>query len=211
MKTDDLIALLTRNEGVAERAPAPWRWALAIGGGLLIGLFLIVTAIGMRPDIGAAMMPVMAKAAFAAAFAAAALPIVLRLARPGRPIGWRIGALGLLLAVAAIACVIALMGADPAERMRAWTGGGFPWCLVLVPVLATPTAAGLIWLVRGLAPTSLTQTGAAIGAAAGGVGAVAYAMYCPVDSVAFVTTWYSIAIGLCAALGAIVGARFLRW
>jgi hypothetical protein len=40
---------------------------------------------------------------------------------------------------------------------------------------------------------------------------MAYAMYCPVDSVAFVTTWYVVAIALCAALGAVVGARLLRW
>ena len=40
---------------------------------------------------------------------------------------------------------------------------------------------------------------------------MAYAMYCPVDSVAFVTTWYAVAIGLCAAVGAIVGTRLLRW
>ena len=44
-----------------------------------------------------------------------------------------------------------------------------------------------------------------------GVGAVAYSMYCPVDSVAFVTTWYVIAIALCAAFGALIVSRFLRW
>jgi hypothetical protein len=34
-------------------------------------------------------------------------------------------------------------------------------------------------------------------------------MYCPTDSVAFVTTWYTLAIAVCAALGALVGSRFL--
>jgi hypothetical protein len=95
--------------------------------------------------------------------------------------------------------------------MEAWLGGGFPWCLVVVPVLAAPTAAGLLWLMRSFAPTRLTLAGASIGALSGGVGAMAYSMYCPVDSVAFVTTWYVVAIGLCAAIGAAVGARLLRW
>ena len=40
---------------------------------------------------------------------------------------------------------------------------------------------------------------------------MAYAMYCPTDSVAFVTTWYTLAIAVCAALGAFVGSKFLRW
>ena len=43
------------------------------------------------------------------------------------------------------------------------------------------------------------------------VGAMAYAMYCPIDSAAFVVTWYAVAIGLCAAIGALVGSILLRW
>jgi hypothetical protein len=103
------------------------------------------------------------------------------------------------------------MGEDPARRLEAWTGGGFPWCIVLVPVLAGPTAAGLMWLMRAFAPTQLTMTGAAIGGLSGGIGAMAYSMYCPIDSVAFVTTWYVLAIAICAVLGAALGARLLRW
>jgi hypothetical protein len=38
-----------------------------------------------------------------------------------------------------------------------------------------------------------------------------YAMFCSVDSVAFVTIWYVVGIGLAAAIGAMVGARLLRW
>ena len=64
---------------------------------------------------------------------------------------------------------------------------------------------------RAFAPTRLTLTGAAIGALSGGVGAMAYAMYCPVDSAAFVMTWYVLGIALSAAIGALLGAKFLRW
>ncbi|MBT9447707.1 MAG: DUF1109 family protein [Hyphomonadaceae bacterium] len=48
-------------------------------------------------------------------------------------------------------------------------------------------------------------------AVSGGIGAMACAMYCPTDSVPFVVTWYAVAITLCAASGAVVGARVLRW
>src|SRR5690606_11552419 len=104
------------------------------------------------------------------------------------------------------------MGADPGERMEKLMGpSGMPWCLVLIPILAAPTAALLLWLMRSFAPTRLALSGAAIGALSGGVGAMAYAMYCPTDSLPFVVTWYSLAIGLCAALGAGLGSRLLRW
>ncbi|MBX3511427.1 MAG: DUF1109 domain-containing protein [Hyphomonadaceae bacterium] len=212
MKTDDLIRMLAR----AETPQAPARWRLRLAGTLLIGLAaaaaLVAIGLGVRPDIGAARMPVMMKALFAAAATAAFLPLAIRLMRPGRPLGWRLGAVVVFAALAALACWISLMGADPAERMVKLMGpNGTPWCLVLIPLLAAPAAAALLWFMRAFAPTRLALAGAAIGAISGGVGAMAYAMYCPTDSVAFVTTWYSLAIALCAAIGAGVGSRLLRW
>lgn len=211
MKTDQLIDLLAKNVEPAERPRWARRMALTIVVGLGVAVLVVALWIGIRPDIGEARMPVMLKAMFSAAAAAAMLPMAVRLMKPGRPLGWRIGAVFLFLGVCVLATVIALMGEAPEERMRAWMGGGFPWCIVIVPILAAPTAAGLLWLMRAFAPTRLTLAGAAIGALSGGIGAMAYAMYCPVDSVAFVTTWYVVAIALCAAIGAVIGARLLRW
>lgn len=211
MKTEHLIDMLAQGVEPAERPRAMQRLALTLVVGLAAALLIIALWFGVRPDIGAARMPVMMKAMFSAAAAAAILPLAVRLMKPGRPLGWRIGAVFVFLGVCLLATVVALMGEAPEERMAAWTGGGFPWCVVIVPILAAPTAAGLLWLMRAFAPTRLTLAGAAIGALSGGVGAMAYAMYCPVDSVAFVTTWYVVAIALCAALGALVGARLLRW
>ncbi|MFZ4601389.1 MAG: NrsF family protein [Caulobacterales bacterium] len=211
MKTDDLIDALSRN---LEPAPPPKTAGpllAALGVGLAIGATLLVLFIGVRPDIGVAMWPVLAKAGFSALFAAVAIPLVLRFARPGAGGGqlWRL-LVGLVL-VSLVIAAVALMGERPEARMRAWMGGMFPWCLVLIPILATPTAVGLVMLVRAFAPTRLTMAGAAIGAASGGVGAMVYAMYCPVDSMAFVATWYALAIALCAAIGSVVASRFLRW
>lgn len=211
MKTEQLIDMLARGVEPAERPRWARRLALSLALGLAAAMALLFIGLQVRPDIGAAPMPVMMKAMFSAAAAAAALPLVARLMRPGRPLGWRVGALLVFTGLAALATCIALAGAAPGERLAAWTGGGFPWCLVLVPILGAPTAALLLWLMRAAAPTQLTLAGAAIGALSGGVGAIAYSMYCPVDSVAFVTTWYVVAIALSAALGAIAGARLLRW
>jgi hypothetical protein len=212
VKTDHLIDMLAQGVEPAERPRWARRLALTLLVGLVVAVVLVAVGLGVRPDLGgAARMPVMMKAMFSAAAAAAILPIVMRLMKPGRPLGWRIGAVLLFVGVCVVATVVALMGEAPDERMAAWMGGGFPWCVVVVPVLAAPTAAGLLWLMRAFAPTRLTLAGAAIGALSGGIGAMAYAMYCPVDSMAFVTTWYVVAIALCAALGAVIGARLLRW
>jgi len=211
VKTEQLIDLLAKNVEPAERPRWARRLALTLLVGLIAAALIVAIGIGVRPDIGAARMPVMMKAMFSAAIAAALLPLTVQLMKPGRPLSWRVGAVIGLAAICAIATLVALIGEEPEERMEAWMGGGFPWCVVIVPILAAPTAAGLLWLMRAFAPTRLMLAGAAIGALSGGVGAMAYAMYCPVDSVAFVTTWYVVAIALCAALGAAIGARILRW
>lgn len=213
MKTDDLINALARKVEPVERPR--WRMNLAITlvAGLVVAAVLVAIGLGVRPDIGTARMPIMMKSMFAALAAAVILPIAVQLMKPGRPLGWRIGAVVLFVAVCAIATVTALMGEMPETRWQAWMGGEgrAPWCVVLIPILAVPAAALLTWFMRSFAPTRITLTGAAIGALSGGVSAMAYAMYCPTDSVAFVTTWYTLAIAVCAALGALVGSRFLRW
>jgi hypothetical protein len=209
MKTDDLIDLLAKaGEAPAVRARP---WALAALLGLLGGVLLLMATIAPRPDMELAIYPIFAKAAFSAAFAALGLGLVGRLARPGGAHrNWLMLLVGLGVISMAIAGV-ALMGAEPDERMRALTDGAIPWCLVFIPVLAIPAAIALGAVVRTLAPTRLALTGAAIGAAAGGIGAMAYALHCPVDSIAFVSTWYACGIAISAVLGAVAGQRLLRW
>lgn len=211
MKTEQLIDMLARETEPAKPArPAP-RLAVLLAVGLALAILALAMGLGLRPDMRAAQLPVLLKAMFAALAAATLLPLALRLMRPGGTLGWRVGAIIVFVGASALITIIALMGEPPERRMEAWTGGGFPWCLVLVPLLATPTAALLVWLTRALAPTRLTMAGAAIGALSGGIGAMAYSMYCPVDSIAFVTTWYVVAIAICGGLGAVIGAKLLRW
>jgi len=211
VKTEDLVDLLARDVPPAERPRWRRRLLLALLAGLAIGLILTALSIGFRPDIGVALAPVLAKATFSAAAAAVALPLASRLMQPGRPLGWRVAAVLIFFAVCALAAIIALIGMAPEKRLAMWLGGGFPWCLVLIPIFATPTAIGLVWLARGLAPTRLTLSGAALGALSGSIGAMAYSMWCPMDSVPFVATWYAAAIAFCAAVGAVLGSRILRW
>ncbi|MBI1188985.1 MAG: DUF1109 family protein [Alphaproteobacteria bacterium] len=212
MKTEDLITALAQG---ADARPRTGRMGLvlAFAAALAVGMgaaALIVWGLDLvRGPEG--MMPAMMKAGFSACLAAAVLPLLVRLAQPGRPIRSALLLLAGMLALAGAVFVVAMLGEAPEARMRAMTGGGFPWCLVFIPLLAIPAAAALFWVVRGLAPTRLAAAGAAIGAAAGGLGAIAYSMYCPIDSPAFVTLWYTAGIGVSAVLGALVGSRLLRW
>jgi len=213
VKTENLIDLLSRGVEPAERPRWRRKLALTLLAGLVVAVLLVAIGLGVRPDIGTARMPIMMKSMFSALCAALALPLVLQLMRPGRALGWRIGAVLLFLAVCVGVVFVSLMGEMPDQRMAAWMGGDgkFPWCIVLIPILAAPTAALLTWFMRAFTPTRLTLTGAAIGALSGGIAAMAYAMYCPTDSMAFVTTWYVVAIALCAAVGALLGSKLLRW
>jgi len=213
MKTKTLIDALANSETDAQRGASGLQrtWTFALLAGLAGALAILAVFIGPRLDLGASAGVTFAKAAFSALFAAAGLSLTARLARPGRPAAQRGWMLAALVGLSFLAAGIALLGADPEARMHALTGGAFPWCLVLIPLLALPAALALGWAVRTLAPTQLTLTGAAIGAASGGLGAMAYALHCPVDSIAFVATWYALAIALCAAAGAVLGARLLRW
>ncbi|MET0182170.1 MAG: DUF1109 domain-containing protein [Caulobacterales bacterium] len=208
MKTQDLIAALARSEEQPKRG-RPWLAALVIG--LVTALAIFAAFIGPRTDMIDAIGVVFAKAAFSAAFASIALALMGRLAKPGRPAAKLLRGLAAIFLVSLIIAAIALMGDDPGARMQAWTGGAFPWCLILIPLLALPFALALGFVVKTLAPTRLALTGGAIGAAAGGLGAMVYALHCPIDSIAFVATWYALGIAISAVIGAVIGARFLRW
>lgn len=207
MKTADLIEALARGVEAqpAERVSRPWAPAVLLGlGGALA---LMALTLGPRPDLSDAMLPTFIKAALGAAVAAAALPLAARLARPGRPAGLRLIGLGALGVVTAIAAVIVAF--DAAERIA--LGREIPRCLTYIPLFATPMAVLLVWLVRGLAPTRLMLVGAAIGAASGGIGAMAYAVYCPFGNYLTVLSWYTLGIAICAAFGAVVLGRLVRW
>jgi hypothetical protein len=84
-------------------------------------------------------------------------------------------------------------------------------CLLSIPIIAIVPFATAIWAVRRAAPTNLSRAGAFAGLIAGGVSAMAYALHCTDDSLAFVAVWYGGTIVLCTLAGAALGPRLLRW
>lgn len=215
MTTDELIATLSRSPEPARPSHFHARVALALVGGVALGLIFLKFTLGFRPDIGVSAAVVAGKAGLSALIATFAGGLALTLLRPNdggdgqvrRAAGPLVTLVFALLAIGAIT----LFTTGPSDRFVAFTGGGFPWCIFLIPLLGLPTAGLLMWAVKDAAPTRLALAGAGVGALSGGAGAMVYAMFCPVDSVAFVTIWYVAGIALASVLGAWAGVKLLRW
>ena len=209
MKTDDLIRALA-----ADPVPAPpveralWT-SLALG--LAASVILFVVTLGIRPDLAQALESIrfLIKPVFPLILVAGAMCALTRLWRPGKPAPlWPVALAPAALALAFVLELIAL----PAQQWgAALVGGNALKCFIFIALLSlAPLAATLAALRRG-APTRPALTGAVAGLLSAGMGATLYALHCPDDSPLFVATWYVIASGFVATIGAAIGARVLRW
>lgn len=211
MKTDTLVEALARDIEPVGRPRTQTKFALATLFGAVLAACVVSILFGLRDNLGGAIGAVTAKSLYCLTIAAAAAPLAYLLSQPN--ISARRWVLPVALVVLASFSIAGLsLATIPAEaRMSAWLAGGFPECLRRIPILATPVAVALLFVARSMAPTRLTLAGASIGGLSGAIAAVAYSWFCPVDSVAYVATWYLAAILLCAALGAVFGRWLLRW
>jgi hypothetical protein len=96
-----------------------------------------------------------------------------------------------------------------------WSGMAFgpQWsaCLICIPLFALAPFVSLVWAMRKEAPTDLRRTGAIMGLVAGSLGGAAFALHHSGGSILFITLWYGGSILICAAIGALLGPRLLRW
>jgi hypothetical protein len=212
MRTDDLIAHLSAGLDPV-RSGAVTRLLLGaavmgVAGSALIMLMLL----GPRPHLGAVMAHagMWTKLAYTLAIAAGGFWLVERAGRPGaamtRP------ALVLALPLLAIVLLAALQISAPgADIPHLVMGRSSRVCAFSVLMVALPTLAATFWALRRLAPTRLTLAGAGAGLLAGAAGAFVYCFHCSEEAAPFIALWYTLGIGLTAALGALLGRPFLRW
>jgi len=213
MKTSDLIRVLTAGAAPVKRASAGRLLVFGAAAGVLAALALLALWLGLQP-----LAPAMherwfwMKAGYGAALAVAGGLLLLRLARPGARLGWAAVAIGGV--AAAVMCGMSVMDmarASPAHRLDLWLGSSWDLCPLRITALSAPVFVGLLLALRRLAPTRLVLTGAAAGLTAGALAACVYGLYCEETAAPFVATWYTLGIGTCALLGALVGRRALRW
>jgi hypothetical protein len=213
MQTTDLIDQLAGK--VQPTAP---RAALRrLGRGLLVGALVAFAVVfiylGVRSDLGAALLTpsFWMKWGFTIAITAVALVMCVRLSRPeGRPGELPLALAAPLLLLGAIA-VIQLARAPEAERLTLWLGYSALRCPWIIAALSIPLVLGVLWAMRGLAPTRLRWAGFSAGCLAGAAAAVVYAVHCNETAAPFVATWYSLGILLPALFGMLIGPRVLRW
>lgn len=212
MKTDDLI------RAIAADAPAPGadpmgRAAIALAAGIAAAGLLFWLLLGPREGALASL----AEPRFALKFlvtlglAVTACGLVLRLVRPGMPAGlWR---MALLLApgLLALGAAVELALLPQARWLPALIGENARLCLTYIPLMGLAPLALLLFALRSGAPSRPAAAGALAGLVAGGIAAALYAAHCPDDSPLFVAVWYSTAITMLAALGALAGRWLLRW
>lgn len=212
MRTKDVIRALVADQS-APFVSIERRCAALILPVFLLTAVLFVLGMGTRADLlaVAAAPRFLFKFLVTLSLAVTALLLLCRLARPGA--GNRALAILLLTAPAFLAMGVATeLAITPVSAWHAkLVGNNSLICLSVVPLLSAPILAATLLAMRHGAPTAPTITGAVAGLLAGGLGAAIYALACTDDSPLFVATWYSITIVLVAAIGAIAGARLLRW
>lgn len=211
MNTDLLIEMLARDAGPAPRAVVARRLAPVMLVGLVVSSGLALWLIGPLPS-GMFQTPApWIKLAYAVSLAAAATILTARLARPIARLQAPRTAVVIVIGAMALGGAAALAATPPDERLPAVMGESWLVCPWLLMGFSLPALAGILWAVKGVAPTHLASAGFASGLLAGTIGAAGYSLACLESSVTFVAVWYTSGILLTALLGRALGPRVLRW
>lgn len=184
----------------------------ALLGGSLVATALFFAGIGVRADIGAALLTTSfwLKLCYTIAVAGLAWRAVRARGTPGAVwrAPWRLTLPP--LAVAALVVVeIARAGAVPDAAY--WMSVSWRSCPVHVFALACPIGAGVLWTLRTMAPVRIRSAGFAAGLVSGAIAAGIYSFGCGETSTGFVLVWYSLAMFIPGIAGALVAPAVLRW
>jgi hypothetical protein len=212
MDTDRLIRSLAADNDERSR-PVGATLALALLVALLVSAVMLLSTIGLRPDIGAAMRTPLFDLKFMATLALAipAIAISLHLSRPETALrGWGWMLLAPLI-VLLFGIFFEMMMPDRPPMMMRWMGHNAMLCMSVIPLLALPILAAALLALRQGAPSRPALAGALAGLASAGLAATLYAAHCVDDSPLFVATWYTLATALVAAIGALAGSKMLKY
>jgi hypothetical protein len=212
MDTDQLIRTLAADNTHRGR-PVGFALMLALLAAAPVSLLMFFTEFGVRPDIMVAMRNPFFDLKFAVtlALAIAAIAVSLHLSRPEaslRGFGWL-----LLAPVGILAAGIGgeMMMPQRLPMMTRLVGKNSWICLTVIPLLSLPILAGALIGLRHGASARPAVSGAVAGLLSAGLAATLYASHCTDDSPLFVATWYTLATALVTAIGALAGAKLLRY
>ncbi|MBR1274648.1 NrsF family protein [Bradyrhizobium sp. AUGA SZCCT0283] len=212
MDTDQLIRTLAADNTHRAR-PVGFALMLALLAAAPVSLLMFFTELGIRPDVMVAMRNPFFDLKFAVtlALAISAIAVSLHLSRPEaslRGFGWL-----LLAPVGILAAGIGgeMMVQQRLPMMTRLVGKNSWVCMTAIPALSLPILAGALIGLRHGAPARPAVAGAIAGLLSAGLAATLYASHCTDDSPLFVAAWYTIATALVTAIGALIGAKLLRY
>lgn len=209
MKTDDLIKGLSADP--TPEMPMRQAWLAALAASIVLAAAAFFVLLGPRADIGAAMETwrFLFKFVVTILLAVTAWVAVRSLATPGSIWRWvwLLAAPALLFAAAMVEMMVLPEGAAMPRMM----GTNSMLCLAAIPAIGLPPLGVFLAALRHGAPTRPALAGMVAGLLAGGIAATFYAMHCFDDSPLFVIVWYTLAIGILAAVGALAGRVVLKW
>ena len=212
MDTDQLIRTLAA-DGPHRTRPVGFVLALTLVASTPVSLAIFMMGLGVRPDVMAAIHNPFFDLKFVVtlALAISAIVVSLHLSRPEASLkGW--GWLLLIPAgIIAVGIGSEMMMPQRLPTLTRLIGSNSRICMTSIPVMSLPILVGALIGLRHGAPTRPALAGAIAGLVSAGLAATLYAAHCTDDSPLFVVTWYSIATMLVVALGALAGAKVLRF
>jgi hypothetical protein len=211
--TDRLIQTLAA-DNLQRRQPVRQGLTLALLVAFPMAALLMLSTMGLRADIRTAMrMPLFdLKVVATLALAIPAIVLSLHLSRPEADLRgrrWWLLVPIVLLALGAGAEMLWMPDRPP--MMKRWMGHNAMLCLTTIPLLALPILAAALLALRQGAPSRPALAGAVAGLLSAGLASTIYATHCIDDSPLFVATWYTLATALITAIGALAGAKFLKY
>jgi hypothetical protein len=212
MDTDRLIQALAADHEQRDR-----RVGTVLATALLVALpvtaAMLLVTIGFRPDFMTAMRNPFFDTKFLVTLALAipAIVISLHLSRPEAMLGRWIWLLLLSPFILVAALIAEMMMPQRTPMMMRLMGRNSMLCLSAIPVLSLPILGAALYALRQGAPARPALAGALAGLLSAGLAGTLYAAHCVDDSPLFVATWYTLATALVTAIGALAGAKLLKY
>jgi hypothetical protein len=178
-----------------------------------VSFLIFFSLLGVRPDVMTAMRNPFFDLKFAVTLSVAipAIALGLRLSRPEATLGRWAWLLAIPLALLVTGMSGEMMLSQRLPMLTRLVGSNSRLCMTAIPLISLPLLAAALLALRHGATSNPTLEGAIAGMSSAGLAGTLYASHCTDDSPLFVATWYSIAIALVAAIGALVGSRLLKF
>ena len=212
METEQLIRILAA-DNPRRSLSVGQVLSMALAAALPISLALFLSTLGVRPDVMLAMHNPFFDLKFVVTLSLmiSAIAVSLHLSRPDAALGGWVGLLFVPIGIVAIGIGWEMMLPQRLPMIVRLVGSNSKTCLLAIPLLSLPLLAAALLALRHGATARPVVSGAFAGLLSAGLAATLYASHCPDDSPLFVATWYTLATLLVTAIGALAGARVLRF